>query len=226
MTETVSNPLAALRRFARRAAPPEQCLLCSAPIGSEHQHLLEVKTRALLCSCDACAILFTDERAGRYRRVPTRISALPDFQLSDIEWHSLGVPIGLAFFYQHSGTGQPTAGFPSPGGAIESELPPGCWPELEQANPVLASLQPDVEALLVNRVRQTRNHFIVPIDHCYRLVGLIRANWKGLTGGSQVWAEVQAFFAQLQERSRPRRLTTAAARSAESIHPTQLDSTC
>ena len=33
---------------------------------------------------------------------------------------------------------------------------------------------------------------IVPIDQCYRLSGLIRLHWRGLSGGSEVWEEVGA----------------------------------
>ena len=62
------------------------------------------------------------------------------------------------------------------------------------ANPVLAELEPDVEALLVNRARGAREHWLVPIDDCYALVGLIRTRWRGLSGGEEVWREIDAFF--------------------------------
>ena len=35
-------------------------------------------------------------------------------------------------------------------------------------------MEPDVEALLINRVGPAREYFLAPIDECYRLVGLIR----------------------------------------------------
>ncbi len=41
--------------------------------------------------------------------------------------------------------------YPSPMGATESLLRLEAWKELEAANPVLATLEPDVEALLVDR---------------------------------------------------------------------------
>jgi len=59
-----------------------------------------------------------------------------------------------------------------------------------------------VEALLVNRVRGTREHFLVPIDECYRLVGLIRMHWRGLSGGREVWEEIEQFFEELRGRSK------------------------
>jgi hypothetical protein len=64
----------------------------------------------------------------------------------------------------------------------------------------------DVEALLVNRVGRARGfsndeYYIVPIDECYKLVGLIRAHWRGLSGGPEVWEEIAAFFEGLRQRS-------------------------
>jgi hypothetical protein len=42
---------------------------------------------------------------------------------------------------------------------------------------------------------------MAPIDECYKLVGLIRANWKGLSGGAEVWTEVGRFFLELRSNS-------------------------
>ena len=53
------------------------------------------------------------------------------------------------------------------------------------ANPVLAGLEPDVEALIVNRLGGAPQHAIAPIDECYRLVGLVRVSWQGISGGPQ-----------------------------------------
>jgi hypothetical protein len=71
--------------------------------------------------------------------------------------------------------------------------------------PALEQLDDDVEALLVNRVRGARQQWIVPIDVCYALVGLIRSHWKGLTGGADVWRELERFYEGLDRRSRDRR---------------------
>jgi hypothetical protein len=40
----------------------------------------------------------------------------------------------------------------------------------------LQKIETDVEALLVNRVAEARDYYIVPIDLCFELVGLIRAH--------------------------------------------------
>ena len=60
-----------------------------------------------------------------------------------------------------------------------------------------------MEALLVNRVGQAREYFRVPIDECYKLVGLLRSQWRGLSGGSEVWDGIGGFFDELRDRVRP-----------------------
>jgi len=42
---------------------------------------------------------------------------------------------------------------------------------------------------------------MLPIDECYKLVGLIRMHWKGLSGGTDVWRELGEFFNSLKARS-------------------------
>jgi hypothetical protein len=66
---------------------------------------------------------------------------------------------------------------------------------------VLAKLEDDVEALLVNRL-STPQYFRAPIDRCFRLVGIIRTQWHGLSGGEQVWKEIDAFFGELNAQAR------------------------
>ena len=110
------------------------------------------------------------------------------------------IPINVAFFFS-SEPGRVTALYPSPAGATESLLTLEAWEELAAENPVLHELEPDVEALLVNRLETTRDYYRAPIDECYRLVGLIRANWRGLSGGQAVWRELAQFFELLKQRS-------------------------
>ena len=198
----MADSLAGLRRLTRPREPDERCELCSTPIPSEHRHLIEVETRMLVCSCQACSILFSGQADTKYRLVPSRVLFLEGFHLEDHEWDSLLVPVSLAFFTYSTPAGRVMAFYPSPAGATESQLGLDTWRELEAANPVLAQLEPDVEALLVNRVGAARDHFLVPIDECYRLVGLVRVGWRGLSGGSEVWREIASFFGQLRERAK------------------------
>lgn len=177
--------------------------MCSSPIADEHQHLLEPANRLLLCTCDACAILFSEGSSTKYRRVPRRIEALSNFVMPDEQWDALGIPIGLAFFCRSSITGHISAIYPSPAGGTESLLQEECWEMLCDQNPVLRTLLPDVEALLINRIAGARDYQRVPIDECYKLVGVIRIYWRGLSGGKELWERISRFFADLRSRAMP-----------------------
>ena len=197
-----------LRRFARKRPAVEACELCGVELGPGHQHLVEPARRTLSCACDACAILFSRQGAARYKRVPRRIRSLRDFHLSDGQWEALSIPIGLAFFFHSSPLDRVVAFYPSPAGATESLLSLDTWSDLAAANPVLEQMEPDVEALLVNRVGQLRgsrppSYYLAPIDACYRLVGVIRARWRGFSGGSETWDELGRFFDGLDAAAEP-----------------------
>ncbi|MDQ4043434.1 MAG: DUF5947 family protein [Actinomycetota bacterium] len=189
---------------AREQATQEVCELCGEVIPPEHRHLLNVSSREIMCSCRACSILFYEEAAseGRYRLIPDRHLFLEDFEMSDAQWESLRIPVDMAFFFYSAPAERVVAFYPSPMGPTESLLKLGAWEELEEANPVLKGMERDVEALLVNRARGAREHFLVPMDKCYSLVGLIRMHWRGFSGGQEVWEEIRRFFEELRERSK------------------------
>ena len=202
----MDQAFAALRQFARARRPAERCELCSLELGREHPHLIEIAARQIVCACDACATLFDAMAGGRYRRVSRRAQLLADFQMADAEWNDLLIPINMAFFFRSSVEGRVIALYPSPAGAVESMLPLDAWSEIVQENAALSHLRPDIEALLVNRVGHAHElaraeYYIAPMDECYRLVGLIRANWKGLSGGAEVWLEIGRFFTELRSRA-------------------------
>jgi len=196
-----TSPLAMLRRIAQgsaRAATLERCELCNIPLAERHRHLLDASQHRIACACDPCALRFQNVVDGRFQLIPRDARPLPGFRLDDAQWDSLALPIDLVFFFQNRSTGKVTAMYPSPAGATESLLPLSTWQALVEENPVLATLQPDVEALLVNRVRQARQYYVAPIDLCYELVGLMRMHWRGLSGGEAVWKEIDAFFGRLE----------------------------
>lgn len=196
-----------LRQFARRRPALERCEMCSTPLAQDHQHLLDPVNRKIVCACDACAILFHAQGDTKFKRIPRRIRFLPDFQLTESQWNGLMMPINMAFFYKSTPhDARVIAMYPSPAGATESLLTLDTWDEIAANNPVLDHMESDVEALLVNRIGHSRGfaepeHYIVPIDECYKLVGLIRAHWSGLAGGTEVWRQIAEFFTQLKERS-------------------------
>jgi Family of unknown function (DUF5947) len=200
--------LTRLRALARdSAAQPalERCEMCGAPLAPAHRHLLDTSKRELMCICRACSILFASDAAsaGHYRLVGERRLRIDDLALDDVAWEELRLPVEMAFFFRNSSAGRVQAYYPSPMGPTESLLGLEAWEALEAANPVLRTLAPDVEALLVNRVRGAGRQWIVPIDECYALVGLIRTRWRGLTGGAEVWTEIGRFFEELDRRARP-----------------------
>jgi hypothetical protein len=203
-SESPNSVISVLRRFVRprAAAAAERCDLCGAELSAEHQHLFEPPTRQLFCSCEACAILFSGQTETKYRRVPRRVRYLADFRLTDARWESLMLPIGMAFFFHSSPAGKTLALYPSPAGATESLLDLSAWAEVVEENPVLRELEPDVEALLVNRVRGAADYYLAPIDECFKLVGLIRAGWRGLSGGAEVWQAIEEFFAGLKDKAK------------------------
>jgi hypothetical protein len=192
-------------RATRDDAAQEHCDLCGEPIPAEHRHLLDLRSRELRCTCAACRLLFEGAAAGggHYRLVPDRRLRLADLELDDALWDGLRVPVDMAFFFHSSAAGRVQAFYPSPMGPTESQLTLTAWDELVARNPVLATMAPDVEALLVNRARGARGHWLVGVDECYALVGVIRTRWRGLTGGTEVWAAIAAFFEDLDRRARP-----------------------
>ncbi|HKV83414.1 MAG TPA: DUF5947 family protein [Ktedonobacterales bacterium] len=199
-------PIEALRRLARKPAPPalvERCELCGVALPPEHRHLLERASGTLACACTPCALLFEREGAaqGKYLTVPQRTLALDGFQLSDEQWDDLMIPVNMAFIYVSGVAGRAVAYYPSPAGATESLLNLEHWEALVQANPILGELAPDVEALLINRVRGAHDVYLAPIDACYKLVGVIRSTWRGLGGGAEVWTAIAEFFASLREHA-------------------------
>jgi hypothetical protein len=207
-----SEPLAVLQRIragrsVAKPRPGECCEMCGEPIPDEHGHVVDLQRRSLQCACRGCYLLFTSEGAGggHFRAVPDRYLAFADFRLSAAQWDALQIPVSIAFFFLNSTIERVAAFYPSPAGATESMLALDVWEEIVAANPDLASLVPDVEALLV-RSDSSRGGdvecFIVPIDTCYELVGELRRLWKGFDGGSEAHRALEAFFDRVRAKAR------------------------
>jgi hypothetical protein len=178
------------------AAATATCELCPLGIGEDHRHLLHLVERRIVCVCETC----WSTRSGdpEFRPPGSRTVVLDDFALPDELWAALQIPIGLAFLLRSSVTGTVVAMYPSPAGATESELELGAWGALVAANPVLDRLEPDAEALVVDRTGREHRYAIVPVDQCYRMVGLVKARWEGITGGRAVGEAIDEFFAGLR----------------------------
>src|SRR3984885_11381943 len=178
----MTSPYDVLTRITstRRAEQPsgERCEMCSEAIADQHQHVVNVAGRQLMCVCRGCYLLFTDGHAQlRYRAVPDRYLSFPDFALDRRTWELLQIPVGLAFFFRNSALDRTVAFYPGPAGATESDL--------------------DLEALLV-RVREDEQPdcYLVPIDACYEFVGGLRMLWRGFDGGQEAREFIDAFFDQ------------------------------
>ncbi len=195
------SSFATLRRFVKPRTPRERCEICGADLYEEHPHLLEPTSRQLVCACNECAVSVGSRSGTAYLRLPNRSRVLTDFKLDDSLWDSLLIPVGMAFFFYNSPAEKVMAYYPGPAGATESLLSLEAWEEVVNDNPVLKELQPDVEALLVNRLKGEKTYYLVPMDRCYELVGIIRTNWRGLSGGSEVWEEIGRFFDRLKAQS-------------------------
>ncbi len=207
----MSDPLAVLQRIResrprRTERAEERCELCSQLIAEQHQHLVDLDARSLLCACRGCYLLFTSEGAGgtHFRAVRDRYQSFPDFRLSPEQWEDLQIPVGVAFFFLNSSLGRVAAFYPGPAGATESELALDAWQRVVAANSELGALEPDVEAVLVRSEprRSGAECFIVPIDACYELVGQLRRLWRGFDGGREAHEEIEAFFGRLRARAR------------------------
>lgn len=208
------SPLATLRRISSNrptAVPGERCEMCAEPISEEHQHLVDLTSRSLMCTCRGCYLLFIDQQAHlRYRAVPDRYLSFPGFRFDQADWDALQIPVGLAFVFRNSVQDRVVAFYPGPAGATESELPLESWDWIVAANPPLALLLPDVEALLLRRTEGSQDEFsahLVPIDACYELVGTMRQTWRGFDGGQEARAAMAAFFDRVRARSRPAKWT-------------------
>lgn len=203
-----TGALGSLRRLSQTrptAVVEERCEMCATPIGDTHTHVVNLESRALMCTCRPCYLLFTDQDAQlRYRSVPERYLSFPTLAVDARAWDELQIPVGLAFLFHNSVQGRMVAFYPSPAGATESELSLDAWGRLVEHSPELAVLRPDVEALLVRRSEGPGGScYLVPIDTCYELVGRLRMLWRGFDGGQEAHEALNEFFERVQARARP-----------------------
>jgi hypothetical protein len=201
---TQAEVVSALRRLQMRQMPegPQpieaNCDLCGTSMPEDHRHLLQLEERSIVCVCESCWALRSGD--AEYRPTGSRVVWLEGLVLPDDLWARFRIPIGLAFFLR-TGDGV-VAFYPSPAGATESELDLGVWDELVRLNPVLEDLGPEGETLILDRMsRDGLRCAIAPTDQAYRLVGLVKASWQGISGGPEVGKAVDGFFGELRERA-------------------------
>jgi len=166
--------------------------MCGTDLADEHGHVADVEHRSIMCACRPCYLLFTRDDQGKYRAVPDRYVTVP---LAENEWQSLGIPVNIVFFLR--GSAGLAAFYPSPAGATECLLDLDAWASVVEAYPVLGTVRPEVEAVLV----RDGECYLVPIDSCYLLVGLVRLHWKGFDGGPDADEHISAFFDDLRAKA-------------------------
>jgi hypothetical protein len=201
--------LGALRRLSQPAPPTpeaeqvERCEFCAVAVDERHGHVADLHDHRLLCVCRPCYLLFGPQGAGggRYRGVGEDVRRVADLDLDESRWDALRIPVDLVFFFRQSGVEGLLCFYPGPGGATESELDLSAWSGICAANPVVDTLEPDVEAVLLRRHDGGFSCYLVPVDVCYELVGVVRQSWTGLGGGPEVWSRIAEFFAGLDARA-------------------------
>lgn len=209
------TPLAVLGRIrdARAAGPgggdgdepAGRCDLCGEALGADHGHVVDVAARSLLCACRGCRLLFDAPGAGggHFRAVPDRWRRLPGVEAAGV-LAGLAIPVGLAFFFHNSALDRVAAFYPGPAGATESELALETWEAIAGADPAVAALEPDVEAVVVRTGSAGPEAcYLVPIDACYELVGHLRARWRGFDGGAEAHEAIDAFFERARAEAGP-----------------------
>jgi hypothetical protein len=161
----------------------ERCHFCSEDLPDDHRHVARLDHQELACACRACALLFTSRGAagGKYLTVPDdwrRYAGVVD---------QLPMPVDLGFFFWNSAQARVVGVYPGPAGPTETGL------ELDLD---LSAVQPDVEAVLV----RGGEAWVVPIDACYRLVGVLRSVWQGFSGGPDARRAVDEFVASVRTK--------------------------
>ncbi len=154
--DRADDNVALLQRMLQKRQPAgERCDFCSTPLTPEHSHLIELAARRILCACRPCYIVFEPAGAaqGKYRPIPARYVEVDGFcDRGRRLGTALAIPIGLAFFFYNSFEKKMVAFYPSPAGATESLLPARyVGRDRRVPIPLLASIEPDVEAILIQR---------------------------------------------------------------------------
>ena len=190
-----------LRKIA--SPPPEEvvelCNFCGTKLSPDHRHLVDLSAMKFMCTCEMCMITMAE--SSTYKPLPQRSVELKDFQMSDQLWSDFLIPVNMTFFVMSSVRNGAVAYYPAPSGATESKLKIESWNQLVELNPILNDLTPDLEALLVNRLDNEGKYYIIPIDECYKLIGMIRTTWKGIFGGREVNDVIRQFFIDLKAKS-------------------------
>ncbi|MBB2941033.1 hypothetical protein FB565_000737 [Actinoplanes lutulentus] len=173
------------RQIPRQRRAP-RCGVCATRTSTGGLHLVDLAQRSLVRGCADC-----HQNPGELRPVPDRYLELPGEVTAQETWDDLHVPAGLAFVWRADD--RLLVCGPAPDRAVEHDLPVTVWERMIKRHPAFATLRPGVEALIIRRA----GAFLVPIDACYELAGLLRTSWRGFDGARDTRGSLTMFFAKL-----------------------------
>ena len=159
------------RRRRRRRGRPRALRPCSAPIAPEHRHLLDLDQRELMCACRACSLLFDRGAAGAATTGSCPTGGCGSTASSSTTL--AGRSCGSRSTWPSSSAARKRAGAWSRSTRARWARRSRCCGSRpgrssRPTTPCSPTLEPDVEALLVNRARGARRHWLVPIDDLLR----------------------------------------------------------
>jgi hypothetical protein len=137
-----------------QAPPHEACELC----GRSWPRIIRIwwiQRRASCSACLACALLFGSQAGSKYKRVPRRDPVSGRLPPHGCRVGKPDDPDQHGVLFQEQPGGARGRAVSQPGGRHRIAIAAGYLERLVAENPVLAEMESDVEALLVNRLGPT-----------------------------------------------------------------------
>ena len=199
-----ADTIARLRRMANArkvaaaaAADEERCDLCGTSLPSDHRHMLQTEERRILCVCEPCRAMRAHEPG--LRPTGSRSLYLDGFAARRRPVGEVPDPDRAGVLLPQRRRRARRGAVPEPGGRHGVRaLPRGVATSWSLANPVIATLESDVEALVVNRLVEPAG-------------ARDRADRPLLRAGRHHQGELDGHLRRLVRRGRRRRLLRPAA---------------
>ena len=168
-----------------RAAAPRRSTTASgarcAPSRSRepHQHVVNLDSRALMCTCRGCYLLFTSDGAAlalprRARPLPVVPGLPPRRRRSGT---ALEIPVGAGLLLPSSVPAGPWRSTPAPPAPPSPSCRSAAWEPVVGRQPAArhaAARRRGADRAGARGRARTGEAHLVPIDACYELVGLLR----------------------------------------------------
>ncbi len=167
--------------------------MCAEPIADEHQHVVNVEGRQLMCICRGCYLLFTDPaRQAALPRGPGPLPRVPGLRAGPPPVGGTADP-GRAgvLLPQLRRSDRTVAFYPGPAGRHRVRTGPGGLERrCRAADPRAGHARRRRRGAAGAGARRTdpatpRRAIWCPIDACYEFVGRLRMLWRGFDGGQE-----------------------------------------